>query len=113
VTELLRGKNEANFSPNLDTGGYVIVINSKHSLITGSKMEKKNYYNHSGYPGGLRKRSLKEMIEKYPNELVQRIVKGMMPHNKLSNCQIKRLFVYSGSSHPHKSQDKKIIKVEV
>ncbi|WNE41173.1 MAG: 50S ribosomal protein L13 [Mycoplasmataceae bacterium] len=114
VAEILRGKGKLNFLPNLDLGDHVVLVNAKHIKFTGNnKMDNEFYYDHSGYPGGLRKRSTSLMLEKYPRELIFRIIKGMMPHNKLSNKQLKRLFIYPTSSHNHKAQEKNFIKIDI
>jgi large subunit ribosomal protein L13 len=105
ISQQLRGRSSLNFDYNKDLGNYVVVINSDKIIVSGNnKLLKKKYYNHSGYPGGLRERTLKIMIEKYSTELIHRIVKGLMPHNKLSKKQQTRLFVYSDENHPHNAQ---------
>jgi len=88
-----------------------VLTNAKHISFTGKKLENKNYYNHSGYPGGLRTRNAKTMVEKYPRELVFRIIKGMMPHTKLGRKQLKRLFIYPEDNHFHQAQEKDFIKI--
>jgi large subunit ribosomal protein L13 len=112
IVELLRGKNRKDFLPNLDLGSYVVLTNAKYISFTGNKLDKEYYYNHSGYPGGLRERSTKLMLEKYPQELVWRIIKGMTPHTKLGNKQIKRLFIYSEEKHNLPAQAKNFIKID-
>ncbi|CAG8827286.1 15266_t:CDS:1, partial [Racocetra persica] len=94
ITTILRGKNRVDFFPNLDLGNYVVLINAQHLTFTGRKLDNKYYYDHSGYPGGLRKRSTKIMLQNYPTELAKRVIKGMMPHTKLARQQLKRLFIY-------------------
>jgi large subunit ribosomal protein L13 len=111
IVEILRGKNRKDFLPNLDLGSYVVLTNAKHTFFTGNKLENKNYYNHSGYPGGLRTRGIKTMLEKYPQELISRIIKGMMPHTKLGRKQLKRLFIYPENNHFHQAQEKFFIKI--
>jgi large subunit ribosomal protein L13 len=114
IVEILRGKNKNNFLPNLDLGDYVVLINAKYITFTGNnKLDKEIYYNHSGYPGGLRERSTRLMLEKYPRELVFRIIKGMMPHTKLGNKQTKRLFIYPESQHNQQAQEKEFVKIEL
>jgi large subunit ribosomal protein L13 len=98
------------FISNLDLGSYIVLTNSDKVSFTGNKLEKKKYYNHSGYPGGLRERSTKVMLQDYSRELIFRIIKGMMPHNKLSDKQLKRLFIYTGDNHPFKN--KQLINLE-
>jgi large subunit ribosomal protein L13 len=110
VADILRGKNKTNFLNNYDLGGHVVLINSNHLKFTGSnKLENKVYYNHSGYPGGMRKRSTKVMLEKYSRELIFRIIKGMIPHNKLQSKQLKRLHVFAEANNPYQNQ--KFIKI--
>ena len=114
IVEILRGKNKNNFLPNLDLGDYVVLVNAKYITFMGNnKLDNEFYYNHSGYPGGLRKRSTRLMLEKYPQELVMRIIKGMMPHTKLGNKQIKRLFIYPERKHNQQAQEKDFIKINL
>ena len=101
---LLRGKHKATFTPHIDCGDYVIIINAKEVELTGNKLQNKMYYNHSMYPGGLRERTAKVMREQYPIEMVERAVKGMLPHNRLGRAMYKKLFVYEDASHPHVAQ---------
>ena len=111
AANLLRGKHKVTFTPHVDCGDYVIIINADKVKLTGNKLEQKMYYNHSGFPGGLRERNAKTMIEKYPVEMVERAVKGMLPHNRLGRQMAKKLFVYAGEQHPHMAQQPKEIKV--
>jgi len=104
VATVLRGKHKVTYTPHVDTGDYVIVINASKVKLTGKKLSDKMYYNHSGFPGGLRERTAKEMIEKYPEEMVERAIKGMLPHNRLGRKMGKKLFVYAGSEHEHAAQ---------
>ena len=104
VATVLRGKNKPTYTPHVDCGDYVIVVNADKVVLTGNKLEDKKYYNHSGYPGGLRERTAKEMIEKYPEEMVERAIKGMLPHGRLERAMGKKLFVYRGSDHKHEAQ---------
>jgi large subunit ribosomal protein L13 len=104
AANLLRGKHKVTFTPHVDCGDYVIIINADKVKLTGNKLEQKMYYNHSGFPGGLRERNAKTMIEKYPVEMVERAVKGMLPHNRLGRATGKKLFVYAGSEHKHSAQ---------
>lgn len=104
ATHVLRGKHKATFTPHIDCGDNVIIINAEKVLLTGNKLEDKKYYNHSMYPGGLRERTAKEMVEKYPVEMVERAVKGMLPHNRLGRAMYKKLFVYTGNEHKHAAQ---------
>ncbi len=104
VAQVLRGKHKPIFTPHVDCGDFVIVINAEKASITGDQNNKKFYYNYSGYLGGMRKRSTQVMREKYPVEWVERAIKGMLPHTKLGNKQRGKLFVYAGDSHPHAAQ---------
>ena len=112
VATVLRGKHKPAFTPNVDCGDYVIVINADKIKITGDQEEKKFYYRHSGYPGGLKVRSTKLMREKYTVEWVEKAIKGMLPHNKLGNVQRKHVFVYEGPEHPHAAQKPVELKVK-
>lgn len=111
AADLLRGKNKPYFAHNLDCGDYLIIINSKKIVLTKDKIDKKMYYNHSGFIGGLRKRNAREMLDKYPNEIIQRAIKGMLPKNKLRDLQMLRLFVYSDDKHEQEAQKPKEIKL--
>lgn len=104
VATVLRGKHKPCYTPNVDCGDYVIIINAEKVKITGDQDEKKFYYSHSLYPGGLRTRSTKVMREKYPVEWVEKAVHGMLPHTKLGDVMRKHLYVYTGSEHPHAAQ---------
>ncbi|MGL5640098.1 MAG: 50S ribosomal protein L13 [Mycoplasmoidaceae bacterium] len=104
VANLLRGKNKTSFTPNVDCGDYVIIINTDKIKLTGNKLENENKYNHSGYIGGLRVRSLKTMKEKYSDELVRNAIKNMLPKNKLSNQMITKLHLYKNDVHNHQAQ---------
>ena len=104
AAHVLRGKHKATFTPHIDCGDNVIIINAEKVLLTGNKLEDKKYYNHSMYPGGLRERTAKEMVEKYPVEMVERAVKGMLPNGRLGRQMYKKLFVYAESEHPHMAQ---------
>lgn len=108
---LLRGKHKVTYTPHIDCGDYVIIINAKDILLTGNKLDSKKYYNHSRYAGGLRTRTAKVMKEEYPVEMVERAIKGMLPHNRLGRQMYKKLFVYEGESHPHMAQQPKEIKI--
>lgn len=101
---VLRGKHKPTYTPHVDCGDCVIIVNASKVLLTGNKMEDKKYYNHSQYPGGLRIRTAKEMVERYPEEMVEKAVKGMLPKNRLGRSMYKKLFVYAGENHPHMAQ---------
>ena len=104
AAHILRGKHKATYTPHIDCGDYVIIVNASKVLLTVNKLEDKKYYSHSQYPGGLRTRTAKEMIEKYPEEMVEKAVKGMLPKNRLGRAMYKKLFVYAGSDHKHMAQ---------
>ena len=104
---ILRGKHKVTYTPHVDCGDYVIIINAKEVALTGNKLENKMYYDHSRYVGGLRERTAKEMKENYSEEMIERAVKGMLPHNRLGRQMYKKLFVYAGSEHPHMAQQPK------
>lgn len=112
AAHILRGKHKATYTPNIDCGDFIIIVNAEKAILTGNKLDKKMYYNHSGYPGGLRERTAREMQEKYPVEMVERAVKGMLPHNRLGRQMYKKLFVYVGSEHPHMAQQPEIMEVK-
>ncbi len=109
---LLRGKHKVTFTPHIDCGDYVIVINASKVNLTGNKLEDKKYYNHSGYPGGLRERNAKTMIEKYPEEILERAIKGMLPHNRLGRKTGTKLFVYADANHKHEAQKPEKIELD-
>lgn len=104
AASVLRGKNKPTYTPHVACGDNVIIINAEKVNLTGNKLDNKMYYNHSGYPGGLRERTARTMIEKYPVEMVERAVKGMLPKNRLGRQIFKQLFVYAGSEHKHQAQ---------
>lgn len=104
VADVLRGKHKPTYTPNIDCGDFVVVVNASKINLTGNKLEDKIYYNHSGYTGGLRERTAKEMKENYSVEMIERAVKGMIPKSRLGRQVIKKLFVYEGAEHPHMAQ---------
>jgi len=107
ISILLRGKKKPKFVNFMDSGDFVIVINAEKVNITGRKIEQKKYYSHSGYPGGLKEKTLKELLEKKPEEVIRKAVWGMIPKNKLGRAVCKKLKVYSGPHHPHEAQKPK------
>lgn len=111
AAHILRGKNKTTFTPHVDCGDNVIIVNADKVNLTGNKLNDKIYYNHSGYTGGLRERTAKVMKEKYPVEMVERAVKGMLPKGRLGRKMYKKLFVYANEVHPHMAQ--KPIKLEI
>ena len=104
IADRLRGKGKTAFTPHVDTGDFVIVVNAEKVHVTGKKLEDKKYYKHSGYPGGLRTRSLREQLDRQPTEVLRAAVKGMLPHNRLGRAQLTKLKIYAGSEHPHEAQ---------
>lgn len=112
VATVLRGKHKPTYTPHVDCGDYVIVLNADKIVLTGNKMEDKMYYNHSNHIGGLRTRSAKIMVEKYPVEMLERAIKGMLPKNTLGRLQGKKLFVYNTDTHPHMAQKPEELKIK-
>ena len=112
IAETLRGKNKPQYTPHVDTGDFVVVVNAEKIAVTGKKLDEKMYYRHSGYPGGLRVRSLREQLERQPNEVLRKAVKGMLPRNRLSRAQLMKLKIYTGPEHPHDAQAPKPLKTE-
>ncbi|NBX70519.1 MAG: 50S ribosomal protein L13 [Actinobacteria bacterium] len=107
VANLLRGKHKTIFSSHVDTGDFVVVINAEKVALSGSKLQQKMDYRHSGFPGGLRATNYAELLATDPRRAIEKAVKGMLPHNKLGNAQITKLKVYAGPTHPHTAQDPK------
>ena len=101
---ILRGKHKVTFTPHIDCGDYIIITNAEKVRLTGNKLDDKMYYNHSGFPGGLRERNAREMVENYPVEMVERAVKGMLPKGRLGRQMYKKLFVYAGPDHEQQAQ---------
>ncbi len=112
AAHMLHGKHKPTFTPHIDCGDNIIIINAEKVNLTGNKLENKMYYNHSMYVGGLRERTAKEMKEKYPVEMVERAVKGMLPHNRLGRAMYKKLFVYTGAEHPHAAQKPEVMEIK-
>ncbi len=110
IADKLMGKSKVTYTPHIDNGDYVVVINAKQIQVTGDKMVQKKYYRHSGFPGGLKELKLEEMIEKYPERAIEAAVKGMLPKNKLAAERLKRLRVFDGAEHTHMAQSPKEIK---
>lgn len=111
VATILRGKNKPIFSKNVDTGDYVIIINAEKIKVTGKKPEQKMYRHHTGYPGGLKSISYKELLSKYPERILESAIKGMLPHNKLGRAMYKKLKVYAGPDHGHEAQQPEILDI--
>jgi large subunit ribosomal protein L13 len=104
IAYILHGKHKPNFSPSIDVGDHVIVVNAEKVAVTGQRLEKKMYYSHSGYPGGLRTTSLQRMLDTHPERVIENAVRGMLPRNKLGDAMLKKLRVYAGPVHPHEGQ---------
>jgi large subunit ribosomal protein L13 len=112
IADKLRGKKKPQFTPHVDTGDFVVVVNAEKIAVTGKKLDDKLYYRHSGYPGGLKQRTLREQLERRPTEVIRAAVKGMLPRNKLARQQLTKLKVYAGPEHPHDAQAPKTLEVE-
>jgi len=104
IAVVLRGKNKPRYTPHVDTGDFVVVVNAEKIAVTGNKIKDKLYHRHSGYPGGLKTRNLGEMLQRRPTEVVRRAVKGMLPKNRLAARQLAKLKIYAGPKHPHAAQ---------
>lgn len=105
IANRLRGKHKPEYTPHVDTGDYIVVVNAEKVKVTGNKTTDKMYYHHTGYPGGIRSISFEKLQEKAPERIIQQAVKGMMPRNKLSRAMLSKLKVYAGSEHPHAAQE--------
>jgi large subunit ribosomal protein L13 len=105
IADLLRGKGKPEYTAHIDTGDFVVVVNAEKVHVTGKKLEQKIYYRHSGYPGGLRQRTLAEQLERRPEEVLRKAVKGMLPRNRLAAAQLTKLKIYAGPEHPHSAQN--------
>jgi large subunit ribosomal protein L13 len=112
LADALRGKRKPEYTPHCDTGDFVVVINAEKIRVTGNKVNDKLYHRHSGYPGGLRTRTLGEMLERRPEEVIRKAVKGMLPRNRLGRQQLTKLKVYAGPEHPHEAQNPKPMEVQ-
>ncbi|MEM7535106.1 MAG: 50S ribosomal protein L13 [Chloroflexota bacterium] len=104
ITRVLRGKHKPTFTPHVDAGDFVIVINCERIAVTGNKLDNVHYYRHSRYPGGLKSRTMREQMERFPDRVIYDAVKGMMPKNRLGRAQMKKLRIYAGGEHPHAAQ---------
>ena len=104
IADALRGKGKPEYTPHIDSGDFVVVVNAEKIAVTGKKLDDKRYYRHSGYPGGLRSRTLREELDRRPTEVLRTAVKGMLPRNRLARRQITKLKVYTGPEHPHGAQ---------
>src|SRR5262245_57513506 len=104
IADTLRGKRKPIYTPHVDTGDFVVVVNCERIRVTGNKLQEKRYYRHSGYPGGLRERTLAEQLQRRPEEVIRRAVRGMLPKNRLGRAQLTKLKVHRGTEHPHAAQ---------
>ena len=111
VASILRGKHKPTYTPHVDTGDYVIILNADKVMLTGNKLDQKIYYRHTGYPGGLRETTARNMIAKKPEFVVQEAIRGMLPHNSLGRAMIKKLKVYAGATHEHQAQQPEELKL--
>ena len=112
IADTLRGKRKPQYTPHVDTGDFVVVVNAEKIHVTGDKRAQKRYYRHSGYPGGLRKETYAELLRKRPERVVEQAVKGMLPRNKLGRAQIGKLKIYAGPEHPHSAQAPEPLKLD-
>ena len=112
IADVLRGKRKPTYTPHIDTGDFVIVVNAEKIAVTGNKRADKLYHRHSGYPGGLRTRTFEQMITRRPEEVIRIAVKGMMPRNRLARKQLTKLKVYAGPEHPHVAQKPQTLEIE-
>ena len=111
IANILRGKKKPTYTPSVDTGDFVIVVNAEKIALTGNKMADKIYYSHSGFPGGLKEITAGKLLEKKPEEVIRKAVKGMLPKNKLARHMLKKLKVYAGGEHPHSAQQPKVLDI--
>ena len=111
IADTLRGKLKPEYTPHVDTGDFVVVINAEKIHVSGDKLAQKRYWRHSGYPGGIKSRTLAEMLERRPEEVIRKAVKGMLPRNRLARRQITKLKVYAGSEHPHQAQQPQALEI--
>ena len=111
IADALRGKRKPEYTPHIDTGDFIVVVNAEKIHVTGNKLEQKTYWRHSGYPGGIKSRTLAEMLERRPEEVIRKAVKGMLPRNRLARQQLRKLKVYAGPDHPHEAQRPKSLEV--
>jgi large subunit ribosomal protein L13 len=112
IADTLRGKRKPQYTPHVDTGDFVVVVNAEKIQVTGQKLDQKRYYRHSGYPGGLRSRTLREQLDRRPTEVLRVAVKGMLPKNRLARQQLTKLKIYAGPDHPHESQNPQPLNLE-
>ncbi len=112
IADLLRGKNKPIYTPHMDTGDFVVVINAEKVVVTGKKAEQKEYQRYSGYPGGLKRIPYKRMLQEHPERIIEHAVRGMIPHNRLGRAVFKKLKVYAGPDHPHAAQQPELLEIK-
>ena len=112
LADILRGKRKPHYTPHVDVGDFVVVINAEKIAVTGNKRADKRYYRHSGYPGGLKSRTLGDMLERRPEEVIRKAVRGMLPRNRLARRQLTKLKIYAGPEHPHAAQKPEPLEIE-
>ena len=112
IADTLRGKRKPQYTPHVDTGDFVVVVNAEKIQVTGNKLDQKRYYRHSGYPGGLRSRTLREQLDRRPTEVLRVAVKGMLPKNRLARQQLTKLKIYAGPEHPHEAQSPRSLELD-
>ena len=112
IADMLRGKRKPEYTPHCDTGDFIVVINAEKIRVTGDKLNQKRYWRHSGYPGGIKSRTLAEMLDRRPEEVIRKAVKGMLPRNRLARQQLTKLKVYAGPEHPHEAQQPKPMEIQ-
>jgi len=112
IADTLRGKRKPQYTPHVDTGDFVVVVNAEKIAVTGNKLDQKRYYRHSGYPGGLRTRTLRDQLDRRPTEVLRVAVKGMLPKNRLARRQLTKLKIYAGPEHPHAAQNPRPLDLE-
>ena len=113
IADRLRGKGKPAYTPHVDTGDFIVVVNAEKIAVTGSKLDTKIYYRHSGYPGGIKQRTLREQLERRPTEVIRKAVAGMLPRNRLARQQLRKLKVYAGPENPHTAQQPKPMEIEI
>jgi large subunit ribosomal protein L13 len=111
IADMLRGKGKPQYTPHVDTGDFVVVVNAEKIAVTGNKLDDKIYYRHSGYPGGLKERTLREELERRPTEVLRKAVRGMLPKNRLARQQLNKLKIYAGPEHPHAPQKPETLEI--
>ena len=112
IADALRGKRKPEYTPHCDVGDFVVVVNAEKIAVTGKKRQDKRYHRHTGYPGGIRTRTLDEMLARRPEEVIRKAVKGMLPRNRLARAQLRKLKVYAGPDHPHEAQQPKPMEID-